>query len=73
MNINELKELLEEMADKDLSDGSDIYNHPCSVAIRALDRCFDDINILRRMSEGRVSNKSKKVQVLVKSNYDPFW
>ena len=38
MNRSELIELLTELALKDLSDGSDIYDHPCSVAIRAINQ-----------------------------------
>ena len=73
MNIEELKAVLEEIAILDLADGSDIQDHPCSVAIRALDQCFDDVNTLRRMCAGNVNNKSKNVQVLVKMNYEPRW
>lgn len=37
MKISELKLILSELAQKDLVDGSDIYDHPCSVAIRVID------------------------------------
>ena len=73
MNINELKELLSEMAEKDLVEGHDIYDHPCSVAIRALDQCFDDIEVLKKVVKNSSSFYSKRVQVLVKTNYKPEW
>ena len=43
MDITELKELLNELAVNDLADGTDIYDHPCSVAIRALDVYHDGL------------------------------
>ena len=33
-------ELLEKLAEKDLVKGHDIFDHPCSVAIRAIDDAF---------------------------------
>jgi len=38
MEISELKLILSELAQKDLLEGADIYDHPCSVAIREIDR-----------------------------------
>lgn len=72
MNREELTEVLETLAEKDISDGSELHDHPCSVAIRALDRCFDDISTLRMQIE-RHSSQSKKVQHLVGLRYNPEW
>ena len=36
MKREELISILEELAEKDLSNGADIYDHPCSVAIREI-------------------------------------
>lgn len=43
MNKKELIELLEELAQKDLIEGKDIFDHPCTVAVRAINKAFDDI------------------------------
>ena len=40
MKIAELEEILKEMAVNDLAEGSDIDDHPCMVAIRAIDEAF---------------------------------
>lgn len=72
MNREELVIVLTGMAKADLADDSDLYDHPCSVAIRALDKCFDDINTLRMQVE-RHSSQSKKVQHLVGLRYNPEW
>lgn len=73
MNRNELTELLQKMADRDLVEGADIADHPCSIAIRALDQCFDDVDTLRSVVGNNARGKSKRVQVLVGLNYDPSW
>ena len=73
MNRNELKEILVAMAKEDLSEGSDLHDHPCSVAIRAIDQCFDDINTLRGTIGTKAKNKPKKIQMLVGLNYNPTW
>ena len=73
MNREELKEILSVIAARDLSDGYDIYDHPCTVAIRAIDQCFDDIDTLKGIVKRSSSNYSKKIQVLVKSSYKPSW
>lgn len=41
MKISELEEILREMAVNDLTEGSDIDDHPCMVAIRAIDKAFN--------------------------------
>lgn len=40
MKIAELEEILREMAVNDLAEGSDIDDHPCMVAIRAVEEAF---------------------------------
>lgn len=47
MNYNELVPILKELAEKDLSEGSDIYDHPCIVAIRLIDRLAAELNAER--------------------------
>ncbi len=37
MTDNELKQLLIRLAKGDLMEGADIYDHPCSVAIRRIE------------------------------------
>jgi len=71
MNIKELKELLAEMAVKDLEEGHDIDDHVCSVAIRALDKSFSDVEILKSAFKGKHKSKSKAVQVLMGLPYNP--
>lgn len=73
MNKAELTGFLEIIAEKDLADNATIFDHPCSVAVRAIEQCFIDIKNLQRIALGNERNKSKKVQVLVKGIYDPTW
>ena len=40
MNINELTDILVEIADKDSAEGTALFDHPCIVAIRAIDAAF---------------------------------
>lgn len=58
MNREELTSLLSDLAENDLVQGADIYDHPCTVAIRAIDKCFDDIKSLRPSA---------------RMNYSPEW
>jgi len=73
MNRAELIDLLWDIAVEDTVDYADIQDHPCSVAIRALDRCFEDVNLLKRVVSKEVHGKSKKCQILLGLNYDPEW
>jgi len=78
MNKKSLVGLLNELAEKDLEDGADIFDHPCTVAVRAIEQCFEDIVILKKLCnetvmEMKVRGRSKRVQTLVKLNYDPSW
>ena len=73
MNKNELLELLDEIAGKDLEDGADIFDHPCSVAVRAITQYEADIKQLQGLAKGSERGKSKQVQVLVKGIYSPSW
>lgn len=72
MNRTELVELLKELAEKDLAEGTELFEHPCSVAVRAIEQCFEDIGVLRSVAI-RKSSQSKRVQVLIASKYDPSW
>lgn len=69
MNINELKELLTEIAEKDLDEGADILDHPCTVAVRAIDRMIEDISTLKEIAPKRKG--SKRVQMLAGLRYNP--
>lgn len=73
MNRIELKEILSEMAENDLEDGADIFEHPCTVAIRALDKAFADIDSLRKVVRGDTLGKSKKIKYLIGLPYNPSW
>lgn len=73
ISIDELKELLIEIAEGDLIEGSLLRNHPCMIAVRALDECFEDINTLRSALNSISSGRSKAVVMLTKLNYDPSW
>ena len=71
MNRPELTELLEKVAEYDLEEGSKLRDHPCSVAIRALDKCFDDINALRSVAPKKQG--SERIQMLTGLSYNPSW
>jgi hypothetical protein len=70
MRLYELTEVLKELAESDLSDDADIADHPCSVAVRAIEQCVSDINLLKRVERGE-AHKSKRVQMLIGLNYNP--
>ena len=67
----ELIELLEKVAEVDLEDGADIRDHPCSVAVRAINQSFDDVNTLCRVIRNDTMGRSKKVQLLIGLSYNP--
>lgn len=71
MNLHELKEVLTELAELDLSKGHTLDNHPCMIAIRALDQCFDDIEHLRKIAKNKVNKKSKRSKYLIELSYSP--
>lgn len=73
MNKTELVNLLSEIAEKDTVEGHETQGHPCSVAIKALDTCFDDIKILQQIANKKVHGKSKKCQMLLGLSYGPEW
>ena len=73
MNKDELISLLSEIAKEDTVESADEYDHPCSVAVRALDKCFDDITFLKRVANNVAHIKSKRAQMLLKLNYNPEW
>ena len=73
MNKDELIEILKEVAEKDLVDGKDIFDHPCSVAIRAITQYDLDIRQLKGLAKGSERGKSKQVQTLVRGVYHPTW
>lgn len=71
MNKAELIELLDQIAERDLEDGADIFYHPCTVAVRAINRAFEDIKILQSIAPRK--RGSKQVQMLTGLSYDPTW
>jgi len=73
MNKNELCELLTEIAEKDLELGCDLHGHPCSVAVRAIESCFADIEFLKSIANGRVPKCSKAARMLLGLSYSPTW
>lgn len=73
MNKTELTDLLLMIAQEDITEGVDIYDHPCLVAIRALDKCFEDIAFLKRIANNVSNIKSKRAQMLLKLRYNPEW
>lgn len=73
MNKEELTTLLEELAIGDLADGANLDDHPCSVAIRALDQCFDDLNYMKQMVIGTQHKRSKRARRLILNTYNPSW
>lgn len=70
LNKLELTSLLADIAEGDLAEGSDLFDHPCSVAIRAINQCFTDIKELQFIARGNEQNKSKS---LVRGVYNPSW
>jgi hypothetical protein len=66
MDVDTLKETLAELAEKDLSDGSNLYDHPCSIAIRAIESYAENINYLRSIITRKNSGKSKSAVTLIK-------
>ena len=71
MNREELNDLLEQVAANDLAEGADIFDHPCSVAIRAINQAFEDIEKLRKVAPRRKG--SKAIQMLTGLRYNPTW
>lgn len=72
MKKDELIKLLQSLADADTNEGHDVNDHPCCVAIRAIEMCFDDIKSLRRAANKEIKF-SKKVEMLIKLEYNPDW
>lgn len=74
MNKQQLFELLEELAQEDLSEGCEIENHPCMLAIKFINEAIVDIESLKRFiklnHEINHSNASKNINILVNTNYD---
>ncbi|MCK5610652.1 hypothetical protein KAR91_52755 [Candidatus Pacearchaeota archaeon] len=70
---SELIELLEQVAVVDLVDGAELKHHPCSVAIKAIEQCFDDVNFLKKIIAGTANPKSKKAVMLLGLSYSPSW
>lgn len=71
MNKKQLIDLLAEIAEKDLVQGCDIEDHPCCIAIRAIDQCFRDIETLRKIAPKKKGGK--RVQMLTGLGYNPSW
>lgn len=57
MNKEKLIKVLTEIVKRNLSEGKNIENHLCSIAIKALDKCFDDIRFLKRIINNTAHKK----------------
>lgn len=76
MNKTDLVELLEGLAQKDLEPGESLFDHPCSVAVRAIEQSFSDIKTLQTTININLQNKSglsKRVQMLTGLSYNPTY
>lgn len=71
MNRIELIELLEEIAKRDLEEGANINDHPCLVAVRAINQAFSDVESLIKVSPKKKG--SKRMQMLTGLKYNPEW
>ena len=70
MNKEELIDLLGEIAEKDLSDGSELSDHPCSLAIRTINKCISDISHLKKIIKGTANKRSKRSMELLGMSID---
>ena len=74
MNKQSLFELLEELAQNDLSDDCEIDDHPCMLAIKFITEAIEDIESLKRFIKLNHSinhsNASKNINILVNTNYN---
>ena len=68
MNRSELDKNLNELAAGDLEPGHDINDHPCMVAIRAMDSLHKDIESLRAIVTNKHSG-SKRMQTLIRMGH----
>ena len=66
MNTKILIELLSELAEKDLADGSDILDHPCSLAV--LEITVKDKLIRSCVKALKSGNSEKMIQVCEDAN-----
>lgn len=71
MKLNELIDLLRDLAEKDLADNADIQDHPCSVAVRAITTMRADIDTLLKIAPKNTG--SKKAQMLTGLSYRDGW
>lgn len=71
MRCEELVELLEQIASGALEYDEDLFDHPCNIAVRAIDQAFSDIASLQRVAPKRTG--SKHMQHLIGLSYDPNW
>ena len=68
MKKEQLITILEELAVGDLSEDCIIEDHPCSVAVRALNKLSDDISVLKgTLKRNKIRGKSKREQILIGS------
>ena len=71
MNRKNLSELLMELAKSDLEEGIDISTHPCALAVRMIDQCFEDVSALREVVRDHHGTHSKKIEHLIRLTYNP--
>ncbi len=70
MNKSEMIELLKDVANAD-HDGRPLEDHPCRIAIRALNQCFEDIGALQKY--GKQYIHTDQPDCSVPNPYDPQW
>lgn len=70
MKKDELIELLSNLASEDLAEGGKLEDHPCIVACKALNECFEDIEGRNRIIERfyKINGESK-----IYDPYNPEW
>jgi len=77
MKKKELIELLSQLATEDLAEDCKLEDHPCSVAIRAIEQCFEDIDSLRGYIEGSGYEMPLLGEISFQPNpttpYNPEW
>ncbi len=78
MNKEELIKYLLKIAVEDARQCTvdEIEDHPCTIAIRALNQCFEDINTLRfsgRLTQDQWKCLSPEDQNLHDEPYNPEW
>ena len=65
MKRADLITLLQDLAKNDLADGNDIHDHPCSVAVREIEKHASDVRLLVDIINDRALADSKRAATLI--------